>query len=268
MASENYVYIAQFFYVIQNIARIYFFTSTLELKHNDLKHRIIALIAVSALNQTLTNVIFDNFFLKIGIDVIFTTALFKVMSVEKLSKIILYVMLLLNLEMIYELVISFSVIVTIGPNAFHSDSYIFNIILQMYFTFMFSMVVVVAANVLKKKTFQISFKLAVLVACLSALQSSVMLTVSYGVYLKVTTERLILPVIGALLSYLVLKIIMKRIYMEYKYKKNVAYFVEQYEESLEKYIELKEHDEEISYLRHEILNQLDTLEASTFICHE
>lgn len=87
-------------------------------------------------------------------------------------------------------------------------------------------------------------------------QSLLVIAVLIYLMLDLTFPTFVFLSISVLPSYFLFNSISTYIYEEFKYKENTLYFIRQYEAQMHEYVKLKDSEEEVCYLRHEIMNQL------------
>lgn len=258
MNTDQFNTVGQFFYVIQNLARCYYFLSVLPLKKQSNKNIILFCICM-VLAPLVSYFMHFNIVQKGIMDIVLTFVIFSYFNRGRFFTKILYYVISFNALMLTEMLGVWIVtgLFHIDFNTLSSSNIIIMImapatLLVCIFHFLLS-------KLLKKRSVELGIKYIVGVVILTIIQSIIMyVEVLHFAFLN---SLYIYPVLAAciLLTYFLMKYISIHIYAEYKYKENTLYFIKQYEEQLKDYFKLKDNEQEIQYLRHEIMNQLQSI---------
>lgn len=256
MNTEQFMHIALYFYIIQNVVRNYYFLSLAPLKKNNTMNKVLIYIAIIIFTITVDslpnsirpyNVIFDAIYLLL---------ILHCFCEGKISTKVLYYVVSINVQLIVEL-INLGITTTFFQIDYTTLSST-NTILMLFIptTFFICVLHVILAKVIKIRKDGMDAKYIVGVTLLSFTQSSLVFAQVYNFAYFTTVYIYPVLAICIIISYFLVKYIFTYIYAEYKYKENTLYFIKQYETQLKDYLKLKDSDEEIRYLRHEIMNQL------------
>lgn len=207
----------------------------------------------------ITGTCFQNqFFIKILISSIIIPMLLHFFCEGKLAKKIFYYIMSVNCQLVVEIV-GLSILTFIFKVDFTKLSHINSILLVLIpSSFFICYLHIMMGKILKRELVKIQWKYILGLTILTMTQSFLALVQSYYYTIGIPPYIFLPLFICIILTYFSVKYISSYIYTDYKYKENTLYFIKLYDQQLKDYLKLKDSEEEIQYLRHEIMNQLLT----------
>lgn len=244
------------FYTIQNLVRCYYFQSLLPLKNHNKKNMILFFFLLCGLSALASYVFQVNIQFKSIADIILTIVLLKCFNIGKLSTMVFYYILSINIGLLPELITMWTLgaFFTVDFSALPQ----FHLVAFVFFPATLFMFVlhVLSVKILKGQRYAFFGKYVIGIMIISITEFMLVLVIEFHFIYSLAPYVFPIFIVLIILSYFLMNYVTSYIYMEYKQKENTIYFIQQYEEQLDDYMKLKDNEEEISYLRHEIMNQL------------
>lgn len=256
MDFDKFVMNALFFYMIQNLSRCYFFVSLLPQRNSSKKNIALFCFCLCSISTLISYILRSDVTVKCFADVVFTVILLKCFNVGKISTMLFYYVLSFNIGLFSEIVI-----MGILGSLFSIDFGMLTSLQMIMFillpgTLLILLLHFLLVKVLKIRREEYSGKYILGILMLTITEFLLVILVEVHFVYSIARYIFLIYTLLIMLSYFLLEFISSYIYMEYKYKENTVNFIKQYEDQLTEYMKLKNNEEEIQYLRHEIMNQL------------
>lgn len=247
--------------MIQIISISYFFLSVMPLKNKTKINRFMFYTILAILAGVICVVCMDDFIMKMIFIVLSMLVITSVFCEKSFLKKLLYIAVSVNVLYVLEAV--FLIIVTLGLriDITKTMTTLEIVGINAVGTFFISLIFITMGNYVNLKSQYIKGSYIFFIAILTFIQTAMIIISLRNIFSPINKDISIVMFLFILLSYALMQIFMKKLKIEYKYKENTIFIIEQYEQQLNDYLLLHKNEEEIQYIRHEIINQLISLEA-------
>lgn len=259
MDTEQFTIITLFFYIIQNLARCYYFSSVLLLRRETTKSKIWFYFSSIFISTLISYSFRFHMGLKGIMDPIFYLIITHYFFIGKIYIKVLHYILSINVALITEFIGLGISSVILGVNPFTSTKIAISLLVPG--TILICVLHVLLARFFKRNQEYVNPKYTIELALLTITQSLLVYALVFRLVFSLSIYAFPILIISVILSYYLIQFLSSYIYEEYRYKENTLFLIKNYERQLQEYMKLKD-NEEVQYLRHEIMNQMIGLEQS------